>query len=984
MKKAQARANILAQESALPPQQVSGVPSTQAPWGSSRNYHQPSQMQYVNHPLAANQRNQYSLHQNGQPTSAPIPPPGSHHMYQQPYQQKGHSQPQPQPQHPQPPQHHGSYNQHSYQQGYSPSNYANYYETPQDNHGRPVPNDYTSRGTTRDYQESYRQASEGNYGSYRLPSNGYPDSEGAHPQKRVASYQDNYDRYNHEINESFRASAPAPAPAPATVRTSSESTHLRNTNSEMSLAEIAKIQALEEKIQKLEKLMAMQQSVSVSPMENSDNVDDLSKLSQKTNDLKISQEQVAPPLPPPPPSDQRSLESSPKASLFLAEMDNDDHNKSKLNAPSDNLRNSASSLIPTDRSISDQSLGESVEEEDAPPPSYEELEKSGTLTYSNSIYRTGFEKAGYKMDHVVGDAASNNKGDADTSKVINIGNKTVQDPFKQSVNSKRKLPPADLTESMISQARDNFTASLKGMEGSSIHEVQTLKSESTLSSKGLPLPTPKELTEPISRRSPRVNTATVTTSSTNHSNDSLYKIDKRSTNESKTINIEGIIKFTTSYSYTLLNHGIIEPILPSKSKESIDSTITRFKTTRNQALKDYNQFTPKIQFYWAILLLETMSKQEVISRMAIDGKLRKSPLTFKKLDKQRWLFLNTAIKVLEKLIQIAPDETRAKLYLGDIYSGGIHPGIIEKDEKKGFQFFLDAATKQKDPVACYRVACCLESGVGCQQNIPKSTEFFQLGAKLGDPSSMCQLGMMYFAGANGCQQNINKSIEYHKLAYESLRVKSIMGYDPLISMRSFQDARGALYTLAKLYQTDRHILCLSDSSIKSIRTIEEMKKTDVWCCTSKSLKYYLEAAKLGHSESQASLGFYYSQGYFPTINFKPDKEAHKGRPDLVDGRKSIYWFSKAASEGHVYAALGLARWYGSGSEGILKKDEQQAFLWGRKAADVGELAEAEFMIGVCYETGFGVAINRQLAINYYERSARKGYKKAKDKMRSYD
>lgn len=740
----------------------------------------------------------------------------------------------------------------------------------------------------------------------------------------------------------------------------------------------SKIKELEEKIQQLEKMMALKNDISASTSQTSllEQTAHLNigngapnSVPQRLQQAQQSQQQQqqpqsqqqppihhtsssegAPALPPPPPSKQRSLSSSPKAALFSAGFES--VNSSATNKATnsqlqtlkddDPMRLSTSSLIPTDKSEHSLEQEDDVLDE-LPPPSYDELEKSGSLTYSKSIYRTGFEKAGYQLDHVAPSPTT-----------------TVENPMNERLMSKRRVPP---------QIKDS-------------EPVMQQEPEPELKKNSVPASTTLNNPPSQSQRLPLENRFT---------NDSLYTSSQIPRQEQERAKEEqklppsskgNFIKYQTVGSFKSLDHGIIEPILPSKSLESDDIIIQRFRSTRDQALKDYNQFTPKIQFYWAILLLETMSNQKVLSMMAIDGKIRKIPLSFKKLEKQRSMFLTTAIKVLEKLIQIAPDDTRAKLYLGDIYSGGIHPGILPRDEKRGFQYFMDAAIKQDDPVGCYRVACCLESGVGCSQDVIQSTEFFKRGAQLGDPSSMCQLGMMHFAGVNGCEQNIDKSIQYHKDAYETLRSKTIMSFDPLISMRSYQDARGAFYTLAKIYQTDRNILFLNDGSSKSMRMIEQMKRGRIWCHTSRALKYYLEAAKLGHSEAQACLGYYYTQGFFPTMNFKSDKEAHNGQPDQLDAKKSIYWFSKAAADGHVYASLGLARWYGSGADGILPKDEQQAFLWGRKAADVGGLPEAEFMIGMCFETGFGTQKNKTMAINYYERSASKGYKKAKDKLRT--
>lgn len=693
-----------------------------------------------------------------------------------------------------------------------------------------------------------------------------------------------------------------------------------------------KLLELEEKIQRLERALAMQEldSKQRHPVESAKSSKS-SVLSDASGEIAAQTQKQAdapPPLPPMPPAEQKRGSSVSASELLGVES----------------LRHSKASLIPSEKGEEEDEEDEDEEDEiegEEPPPSYEELEKSGSLTYSQSIYRTGFEKAGYQMDQGTPISARDEK--SELRRILDEERQQEKAKSKEKeVNAKAPAHPVQPVQSTLPLKKKSESLMMKRKIPTDMEEPSAV---------GVQLPSP-----------PKPKTATIS---------------------------PGIVKYSTKWSYKTHSNGVVEPVLPSQSEQPVEEAIAEFRAVRESAVRDYKVFTPRVQFTWAILLLETVAKSEVVRRMTIDGKLRRAPLVgAKKIRRQRVVFLSTAVKVLEKLVQVAPNETRARLYLGDVYSGGIHPGLLEcKDEARGFTLFWDAAVKQGDPVACYRIACCLESGVGCREDIPESVVFFEKGAALGDPSSMCQLGMMHFAGLNGCVQDVELAVSYHRQAYETLRRKEVMGFDPLISARSFQDARGALYTLAKLHQTDRQILCLTDENdVKTKRTIVQLKENGVWCNTMKALKYYVEAAKLGHNEAQAGLGYYYSQGYFPTYLFKSDKEAG-GEIGGCDARKSIYWFSKAAAEGHVYAALGLARWYGSGAvdnngKVILRRDEQQAFLWGRKAADAGELVEAEYMIGVCFEQGFGVERNITMARNYFERSARKGYKKAVIKLRS--
>lgn len=1051
MKKSQIRANLLNENSVFPQQSNVETPpgnssytqncvySQQDHPSGRQHYNQPQPMRYVNHPLAQNSF-QEAYYQPNQPIQAHRKQRQSSRQHQQP---PPHHQVQPQPQQPplqaQPPQH--IYNT-GYHQGQSqgPS-----YVQPQVQPSIVPHSAHSSEATQQSaYHHSYQsqqshlqpqpQIHRGSHRSHEV----FPVSdEQPYYQEQRGSYSGPYQSHPHnrrsDIHEYYDEPAlepvqPTPQPpipvAPmippiqngGRIPSESHSRPLRakdqvftidsdeeddKVHKSKSKAEVDKIQLLEEKIQRLERVLALQELTSKKSSNNinrdaaeSSNNDNNNNNNMKDDEVGkeafVSSSQYVenskgssingleklsgPPLPPPPPPEKRSLSSSPKANLFTTE-------NSRVDSHFDaSMRMSASSLIPTDKSISDQSVGDegdleaeynNDDDNDEPPPSYEELEKSGSLTYSQSIYRTGFEKAGYQMDHVATPLTPKDKSKPrdESDEVDKVDDETMK--FSTRLMSKRKIP-SQITDDMFEKAALRISSQKDSSDINNKHEDKVpaprVKTEKTIQ-------TPIKMTIQEPTQEPIL---TKTEES----------VRSKARSATKPIEPSNFIKYSTPSSYETLSNGVIQPILPSKCSDSVETSISAFRRTREKALADYKQFTPSIQFNWAILLLETLSKSEVISQMTIDGKIRKNPLPFKKLKKQRLMFLSTAIKVLEKLIQVAPNDTRARLYLGDIYSGGIHPGLVERDERIGYELFFESAMQQNDPVACYRIACCLESGVGCKQDIPKSILFFEKGATLGDPSSMCQLGMMHFAGVNGCIQDVSLSISYHKQAYETLRSKSVMGSDPLISTRSFQDARGALYTLAKLHQTDSKILCLSDrSDPKTLKTIQELKDCNAWCNKGKALKYYLEAAKLGHNESQACLGYYYSQGFFPTHSFKSDKESNEGIMDPIDARKSIYWFSKAAADGHTYAALGLARWYGAGavdSDGrvILKRDEQQAFLWGRKAADGGELVEAEFMIGVCFEQGYGVEKNLVMAANYYERSAMKGYKKAIAKLKA--
>jgi TPR repeat protein len=92
---------------------------------------------------------------------------------------------------------------------------------------------------------------------------------------------------------------------------------------------------------------------------------------------------------------------------------------------------------------------------------------------------------------------------------------------------------------------------------------------------------------------------------------------------------------------------------------------------------------------------------------------------------------------------------------------------------------------------------------------------------------------------------------------------------------------------------------------------------------------FLKSGQLGYAPSQYQLGLAYEYGYI-------------GLP--VDPRRSIAWYSKAAAQGDPEAELALSGWYLTGFSNVLQRNEHEAYLWARKAADKG-LAKAEYAVG---------------------------------------
>lgn len=126
------------------------------------------------------------------------------------------------------------------------------------------------------------------------------------------------------------------------------------------------------------------------------------------------------------------------------------------------------------------------------------------------------------------------------------------------------------------------------------------------------------------------------------------------------------------------------------------------------------------------------------------------------------------------------------------------------------------------------------------------------------------------------------------------------------------------------------------------------------------MELYTKGAQLRHPASQFKLGVCYEFGHLGCV---------------VDPRKSIAWYSRAAEQGDPEAELALSGWYLTGADGILQQSDQEALLWAQRAAEKG-LAKAEFAVGYYIETGIGTASNLPEAKRWYLRAAEQGQKRA--------
>ncbi|CAG8786127.1 10737_t:CDS:1, partial [Acaulospora morrowiae] len=110
--------------------------------------------------------------------------------------------------------------------------------------------------------------------------------------------------------------------------------------------------------------------------------------------------------------------------------------------------------------------------------------------------------------------------------------------------------------------------------------------------------------------------------------------------------------------------------------------------------------------------------------------------------------------------------------LGYLYLYGIG---VEKNQKKAFQIFLEAAKEGSSLAESFLGYCCSE-GYGVEKNEAKAFEYFQISAEKGNIVSLCDIAYSYQKGL-GVQKDEKRGFELLLQAAEggSLKAQNSLG-----------------------------------------------------------------------------------------------------------------------------------------------------------------------------------------------------------------
>ena len=224
----------------------------------------------------------------------------------------------------------------------------------------------------------------------------------------------------------------------------------------------------------------------------------------------------------------------------------------------------------------------------------------------------------------------------------------------------------------------------------------------------------------------------------------------------------------------------------------------------------------------------------------------------------------------------------AQYYLGDGFSSGLF-NKGKEDYDRAFPLFV-AASKHGHAEAGYRAALCYEFGWGCRKDYAKAVQFYRASASKNHPGAATRLGMACLEGTMGLTNHYREGIKWLKRAAESA---------------DFQ-YNAAPYELGRLHENGYG---------------DDIFKDEVYAA-----QLFTQSADLGHPEANLVMGKAYEHGMLKCPK---------------DAALSIHFYNGAAQAGVPEAMMALCAWYLFGAEPILAKDENEAFEWAKRSADLG-------------------------------------------------
>ncbi|KAM0754975.1 hypothetical protein T439DRAFT_126580 [Meredithblackwellia eburnea MCA 4105] len=371
----------------------------------------------------------------------------------------------------------------------------------------------------------------------------------------------------------------------------------------------------------------------------------------------------------------------------------------------------------------------------------------------------------------------------------------------------------------------------------------------------------------------------------------------------------------------LLDHSHLQP-------GALASLLSHDKTLELYRANAKKTNDPDVQFEFCTFVMEVVSDME-------DARASAAPNTTnaqqEQVEKQKQQALvSESVALLSKLAHRG--HVKSQYFLADCYTQGIgtaKPG--KRDYDKAFPLFV-LAGKHGHADACFRAAQCCENGWGCKRDHSKAVNLYRRAAILSHPGAMHRLGLAEINGELSLTKRPREGVKWLKRAAEL--ADSVDPPQP---------------------QSLHELALLSEKGIDNVIFKDEEYAAELLARASE-LQYPPSAYKLGECYEYGKMGC------------------------PQDSALSIHYYNIAAQQSHREACFALTAWYLVGSPGVLPQSDTEAYLWARKAADMG-LAKAEYAVGYFTEVGIGTHKDAREALSWFEKAAKQGDKRAKERLR---
>ncbi|KAI1827980.1 HCP-like protein [Xylaria intraflava] len=343
-----------------------------------------------------------------------------------------------------------------------------------------------------------------------------------------------------------------------------------------------------------------------------------------------------------------------------------------------------------------------------------------------------------------------------------------------------------------------------------------------------------------------------------------------------------------------------------------------------QNVKKTNDFS--IQYSFAVFLISTAQEQGLNFDEPSRGKNNSKHDSHKNgVESTPTELVREAKSILTRLAN--GGYPFAQYYLADGYASGLF-NKGKEDYNSAFPLFVLAA-KHGHAESAYRSGLCYEFGWGCRKDPAKAVQFLRTAASKNHPGAMTRLGKACLSGDLG-ENRYREGVKWLKRATETA--------DAMYN--------SAPYQLGLMYETGYG--------------------DDIFKDESYAAELFTQAAELGHPEAGYRMGDAYEHG---KLNCPRD-------PAL-----SVHFYTGAAENGHAAAMMGLCAWYLVGADPILEKDEEEAYEWARRSAELG-FVKAQYAVGYFTEMGIGCRRDILEANVWYVKAADAGDDRAKQRLQA--